>query len=230
MGKQETVSEQYLKQVISAFKNAADPEAASAMEKYMRNKFKFYGITSPTRKELSKSFFSKSTLPPFEEIPAIVKHLWNLPQRELHYFAMELMAKYKKQFEPDTIELIEFMTLNNSWWDTVDYIAAHLAGAYFQKFPDKTNSITGKWNHSDNFWLQRMSLLFQLKYKDKTNTELLSKYIRHLAREKEFFIRKAIGWMLREYSKTNPKFVKKFIDENELSALSKKEGLKRIRQ
>jgi 3-methyladenine DNA glycosylase AlkD len=97
---------------------------------------------------------------------------------------------------------------------------------YFQKFPESKESITSAWNNSDNIWLNRSSLLFQLKYKTGTDTDLLGRYIKNLSSSKEFFIRKAIGWVLREYSKTNAAWVRDFIRDNKLAALSIKEGSK----
>ena len=155
-----------------------------------------------------------------------MKEAWQLPEREWQYFALELLAHYKKQWRISTVKIIEYCIIHKSWWDTVDGIADVWAGEYFKLFPQQITSITGKWNQSENMWLQRCSLLFQKKYKGKTDTKLFSKYIKHLSSSKEFFIRKAIGWALREYAKTNPSWVKNFVESNELSPLSKREALK----
>jgi 3-methyladenine DNA glycosylase AlkD len=139
---------------------------------------------------------------------------------------MDLLDKYKKQLEVDDIVWIEKLIVTKSWWDTVDILATHLAGEYFKKHKNKIDLITNQWNNSDNIWLQRSSLLFQLKYKQNTNVFLLENYILNLKESKEFFIRKSIGWILREYSKTNPAWVIQFLQKNELSNLSVREASK----
>jgi 3-methyladenine DNA glycosylase AlkD len=136
------------------------------------------------------------------------------------------LDKYKKQLEVDDIVWIEKLIVTKSWWDTVDILATHLAGEYFKKHKNKIDLITNQWNNSDNIWLQRSSLLFQLKYKQNTNVFLLENYILNLKESNEFFIRKSIGWILREYSKTNPAWVIQFLQKNELSNLSVREASK----
>jgi 3-methyladenine DNA glycosylase AlkD len=153
-----------------------------------------------------------------------------MPERDFQYFAVELLMKCKKQWNKNDIRLFEKLIINKSWWDTVDFIANQVTGPWFKLYPDQIVPVTGKWNKSKNIWLQRMSLLFQLKYKKETDTELMFEYICHLSGSEEFFVQKAIGWVLREYSKTNPGIVKKFISENDLKPLSKREGLKIIGQ
>ena len=103
-----------------------------------------------------------------------------------------------------------------------------MIGKFFIKYPDFIADYTFKWNQSNNKWLQRMSILFQLMYRDKTNTTLLTEYIEHCALEEDFFIRKAIGWALREYGKCYPNEVKSFVNQTTLKPLSKKEALKNI--
>jgi len=127
-----------------------------------------------------------------------------------------------------SIKLIEHCIVHKSWWDTVDGIASDWLGTYFKQFNEQIILITSSWNKNSNIWLQRSSILFQKSYKKTTDTALLSSHILHLKDSKEFFIRKAIGWALREYSKTNPEWVIQFVTKNKLSPLSEKEALKRI--
>jgi len=199
-----------------------------AMKAYMRNQFEFYGIQSTPRRELCAAYLKSTTLPKGVELSKVVKELWLLPQRELQYFAIELLIKCKAHWSEKHILLFEYLIVHKSWWDTVDYLSTWVVGPWLQLYPAQIPSITKKWNQSENIWLQRMSLLFQLKYKANTNTELMSQCIIHLSASKEFFVQKAIGWLLREYSKTNPTWVKKFLKENELMPLSKREALKII--
>ncbi len=216
----------YLLALEKTFQQHANKTKAAGAKAYLLNQFEFYGIAMTERRKICKDFIKANPLSSITEVEKIVKQTWQLPEREWQYLALELLAHYKKQWKISTIKIIEYCITHKSWWDTVDSIADAWAGEYFKLFPEQMISITGNWNQSENMWLQRCSLLFQKKYKDKTDTKLFSKYIKHLASSKEFFIRKAIGWSLREYAKTNPSWVKKFVESNELSPLSKREALK----
>ena len=211
------------------FKKHANKIKAESAKAYLLNQFEFYGIVMAERRKLCKDFIQANPLSSINETEKIVKEAWQLPQREWQYFAIELASYNKKQWKISTIKLIEYCITHTSWWDTVDAIADGWAGEYFQLFPEQISIVTGKWNQSDNMWLQRTSLLFQKKYKQQTDTKLLAKYIQHLSSSNEFFIRKAIGWMLREYGKTNPEWVKQFVEKNQISPLSKKEALKYLK-
>jgi 3-methyladenine DNA glycosylase AlkD len=213
-------------EIINTFKNKANAEKALGMEKYMKNLFPFLGISSPERKLICKELLAKKNLPEKPEAINFSKILWNKKEREFQYVAIDLLDKYKKQLEVDDIVWIEKLIVTKSWWDTVDFLAIHLAGEYFKKHKNKIDLITNQWNNSDNIWLQRSSLLFQLKYKQNTNVFLLENYILNLKESNEFFIRKSIGWILREYSKTNPAWVIQFLQKNELSNLSVREASK----
>src|SRR5690554_7138620 len=158
----------------------------------------------------------------------IVLKLWDAPQRELHYFAQELFFKYKQQFEVSDISVIECLIGHNAWWDTVDFIATKPLAFYFKKFPDQREKIVQKWLSTGDIWFQRSALLFQLKYKTETDLELMSSTILTLKDSKEFFIKKAIGWILREYSRTDAQWVLNFVNQNELQALSKREAIRLI--
>ena len=120
------------------------------------------------------------------------------------------------------------MIINKPWWDTIDFLAPKILGEYFKLFPEEIDKNIQKWISSNNIWLQRSSILFQLKYKETLNTQLLTKIILPLSNTKEFFINKSIGWILREYSKTNKDWVLDFIEKHKLSNLSIREALKHI--
>ncbi|MFT4152416.1 DNA alkylation repair protein [Parafilimonas sp.] len=217
----------YLLPLQKLFQQHADAVKAAGAKKYMLNRFVFYGIVMAVCRKLSKDFIKSNSLTSVAEVEKIAKQAWQLPEREWQYFAIELLSHYKNQWTISTIKTIEYCIVHKSWWDTVDAIADACAGEYFKLFPQQVNAVTGAWNASENMWLQRSSLLFQKKYKAKTDTRLLAAYIQHLSSSKEFFIRKAIGWILREYAKTNADWVKHFVETNQhLSALSRREALK----
>lgn len=210
------------------FYQHADFDIAKGQQAYMKDNFVFIGMKTETRRLVQKSFLVKRFLPGKTEAIQIVELLWQKPERDFQLFGQELFFKYLKQLEKSDIETIEFMIAHKSWWDTVDFIAVKLAGAYFKKFPDQRNTIIKNWLNSDHIWLKRSALLFQLKYKSEMDREFLTMVIRQCLGSKEFFINKAIGWILREYSRTNPEWVLVFVDENsnELSNLSQKEALR----
>lgn len=218
----------YAHQLSLYFKDHANKSLAPAMEKYMKNKFQFLGIKSPERKLLLKDFIAGNGFPTDETLDTIVRNLWQQPARELHYVGMQLAARKQFLIDKDRIILIEWMLTHASWWDTVDYIASSVVGVWFKFHPEEIEPITTKWMSSGNFWLQRTCLLFQLKYREATDLNLLYGFIEQLAPEKEFFLRKAIGWALRELSKTNTEAVKLFVDSHDLSQLSRREALKII--
>lgn len=209
-------------------KNSND-KVALEQKAYLRNQFEFYGLTTDKRREIQKPFLIKQHLPEKKNLHKIVKQLWNKPQREYQYFSQELAFKYIKQVEKGDIKLYEYMVINKSWWDTVDFIASKLMGEYFKKYPDQIERYVHKWLASTNIWLQRSALLFQLKYKNNVNAALLASIIHSLLDSNEFFINKAIGWVLREYSRTNPTWVIKFVNNTKLRPLSKKEALRLLK-
>jgi 3-methyladenine DNA glycosylase AlkD len=217
---------EYLTDLVNAFERNANPANAVQMKKYMKDLFDFYGISSPKRKELFKTHWNDHGYKLKDETNKVIKWCWQAPQREYQYFGMELLNKNVLRANIDDIHLYEHIILHKSWWDTVDFIAAKLVGAFFNRHPEQVESYTTKWIQSGNIWLQRTCLLFQLKYKSKTNTQLLETLIPQLSGSKEFFIRKAIGWALREYSKTDSKFVVQFTKRHHLSGLSEREALK----
>lgn len=218
----------FMNTLISEFEKEANPSIAVKQKAYMRNQFDFLGLTAPMRKQIQKPFMLVNYLPKKNKLEAIIKNCWSRPEREYHHFAQEFALKYKSQFTKDDIELFEFMVTHNSWWDTVDFIAANLLGEYFKKYPETRKKYVEKWIASEHMWLQRCALLFQLKYKSEVDTELLSYAIRSLLGSKEFFINKAIGWALRQYSRVNPSWVIDFANSNTLANLSRKEALRLI--
>jgi len=224
----------YVEGLVRLLKKHSNEANARDMEKYMRNRFSFFGIPSEPRRTLLREYMKMEGLPMVEKLDEIITQFWDQPYREIHYCSVELLVKILTKYtsKPDlklpavfkNTDLFEYMILHNSWWDTVDAIAVQLVGLWFRLFPEKIIPVTGKWIRSDNMWLQRTAILFQLKYKRETNTSLLFSYIKKQSLSKEFFIQKAIGWALREYSKTDPGKVKEFVEHTNLQPLSIREA------
>lgn len=216
----------YISSLSSVFEKHQNPKDAVPMKKYMKNLFEYWGIKTQQRREISKPFIKKDSLPMYKDLEKIVKELYRKPQREFQYFAVELTGIYENDFEPGILPLLEFMITNKSWWDTVDGIAINLVGSLFEMYSKLIKPTTEQWIRSGNMWLQRSAILFQLKYKKETETKLLFDYILQLKDSKEFFIRKTIGWALREYSKTDAAAVIKFVNSAGITGLSRREALK----
>ncbi|MEQ8471007.1 MAG: DNA alkylation repair protein [Marinoscillum sp.] len=217
---------EYLDQLEDALRTRANDTIAMQQSAYMRHQFAFFGIKSPVRKELSKPFLSRHQLPDKSGLDHLVRELWVKEEREFQMFGLDLVANYQKQFVQEDIQMLEFMILNKSWWDSVDLAATHFISSYLKMFPELKEQKVNEWLESGNIWLQRTALIFQLKWKDQLNTNLLAHCIHQLNGSSEFFINKAIGWILREYSRTNPQWVQEFVEENPLNTLSKREALR----
>ncbi len=219
----------YTLSLQTLFEKNADPAKAVPMKKYMRDQYEYLGIKSPQVTGLLRGHIKEYGLPPLDKVDTILRELWSLPQREFQYAAMNLMERFEKKVDEDFITTIEYLIITKSWWDTVDLLAGHAVGSQFKRFPKGKEKYLKKWRKSDNFWLRRTTLLFQLGYKKETDFDLLCELVKENLGSDEFFINKAIGWALRQYAHINPAPVKKFVKATkELSPLSRREALKNI--
>ncbi|RFU66824.1 DNA alkylation repair protein [Bacillus sp. V59.32b] len=215
-----------INRLINKFESHRNKEQAKPMQKYMKDLFPFLGIKTPQRKELMKEFYQESRILKEDFQPEFVTELWKQDEREYQYAAMDYVEKSLKKLQKNDLLLVKDLITEKSWWDTVDMLAQKPVGKIAADHPEVIHEEIEDWSISDNLWLRRTSILFQLKYKEKTNEELLYTYILRNNESKEFFIQKAIGWTLREYSKTNPESVRRFIAANQLANLSVREGSK----
>jgi 3-methyladenine DNA glycosylase AlkD len=223
--------DEYIATLEVEFKSNANPEIAKNQQAYMKDNFVFIGMKTDTRREVQKPFLVKSYLPTKMDAIEIVKQLWQKPERDFQLFGQELLFKYVKKLEKTDIEVIAYIIANKSWWDTVDFIAVKLAGAYFKMYPTEREKVINSWLNSGNMWLKRSAILFQLKYKTEVDKEFLAYILKENFGSKEFFINKAIGWVLREYTRTNPEWVIDFVERHfdELSNLSRREALRLLK-
>ncbi len=219
----------FISELEASFQKKSNSENAIPMEKYMKNHFVFFGIKTEERRTIFKEIFTIYK----EEIEQNPRNIiWSLfakNQREFHYCAIEILIKMlKNKYMKEDIQLVEKLLVTNSWWDSVDTISKYILGQYLLEFPNETFTVIERFSNSENMWLNRSAILFQLGYKQKTNSDVLfSECIKH-AQSNEFFIQKAIGWALREYGKTNPEVVKVFVSQSKLKPLSRKEALKNL--
>ena len=215
-----------LRESLKAFCNE---EKRPWMEKYMKFKFPFIGVTSPDRSLVLKEFWPILKPKTNHELKEWVQFLWQLEEREYQYVAMELYFRNKKLWTSLDHEFIAFMVSTKSWWDTVDYIAANIAGEFFKLFPETFEKVMVKWIGSNDMWVNRTAIICQLKYRQKTNLEWLEKAILPHTGSKEFFHQKAIGWALRQYAKTDAQWVIDFVERVTLKPLSVREALKHLK-
>ncbi|EGJ38672.1 DNA alkylation repair enzyme [Streptococcus sanguinis SK49] len=213
-----------VEELVKELKAVANPDDAVAMKAYMKNKFEFLGVKIPARRKLAKTFFKQGT--DFVIDWNFINEAWNNPYRELQYTALDYLEIRKKLLTPSDLPRLKKLAQTKSWWDTIDFLD-RLVGSIIARFPE-TKEIIVAWSCDEDIWLRRMAIDHQLLRKEKTDTELLEKILVNNLGRTEFFINKAIGWALRDYSKTNPDWVRAFIErhQTEMAALSIREGSK----
>jgi len=219
----------YVASLKALFEQNADAVQAVPMKKYMRDQFEYLGMKSPRLSALMKEFISQNGLPALADLDTVLRELWALPQREFQYVATGLLGRLEKELPAKFIKTIEYLLVTKSWWDTVDSISGGTLGVHFRRFPEVREKYLARWRLSSNFWLRRATILFQLNYKKETDFDLLCEIIRENLGSKEFFINKAIGWALRQYARTDPKAVRKFVNATPLHPLSRREAMKHLK-
>jgi len=217
----------YLVKLAKAYKENAIQSDAPAMEEYMKNHFKFYGLKSPLRNEITKKHIAIYGKVSYKDMPLIITDAFAQPYRELHYFAMTLLDLHHKNLQEQDIELVKWMIETNSWWDTIDYIATRGAGALVKKYPT-LKFLMDRWSTDDNFWIRRIAILHQMKFKQQTDFNRLITYCMANANNKEFFIQKAMGWALREYAYIDGEAVLAFLEKNKMPNLTIREAKKHL--
>jgi len=213
-----------VEELLENLKIVANPDDAVAMKTYMKNKFEFLGVKTPARRKLAKAFFKQQTDSVIDW--NFINEAWNNPYRELQYTALDYLETRKKLLIPSDLPRLKKLAQTKSWWDTIDFLD-RLVGLIIARFPE-TKEIILAWSCDEDIWLRRLAIDHQLLRKEETDTELLEKILVNNLGQTEFFINKAIGWALRDYSKTNPEWVRYFIEwhQAEMAALSIREGSK----
>jgi len=213
--------------LTTAFAAQADLERAAQQKAYMRGQFEFYGLGSKTRRNIQKPFVKEALALPDAAFKIWCRAGWKDPHRECQLTVVDALTKRARKMDKSYFDLIEKLIITKSWWDTVDFLSGTILGVLFKKFPEEITPRTDCLIHSDNMWENRSAILFQLKYKSEMDTKLLEHFIAIKKHDKEFFIQKAIGWMLRTLSKIDPVAVKDILAcHPELSGLAKREASK----
>ena len=206
----------------------ADPTKAGPMQAYMKDHGTFLGVASPDRRGAQRRAWMGISKPNEAGLASAVRQLWALDEREFQYAAIDLIAKFQKVCSAEFVSNVSYeLITTKSWWDTVDGLQ-HAVEPFVVRFPELV-ALMREWIENDNIWVARSAILHQLHQKTNTNPDLLFEFCAARATDQEFFIAKAIGWALRQYSYVDEHAVRSFIEATpQLRPLSKREGLKAI--
>ena len=204
-----------------------DEARAPQMSAYMRNQFPFLGISTGPRKAAYKKFLATAKKDKNVDFD-FVDLCFERDEREFQYAGIDYLLAIQNLLSPEDLPKLKQYIQTKSWWDTVDGLDG-VVGSIVQRYPE-CKPILLEWSVEDNIWLRRVAIDHQLGFKEKTDTSLLAEIIKNNLNQKEFFINKAIGWSLRDFSKTNPDWVRAFLSAHEdgLSNLSIREGSKYV--
>lgn len=213
----------------TAYERARDPQRAAPMSAYMRDQFPFLGIPSPAQKAIYREVVAGLPRPEQSDLAAVALACWQRPEREYQYFACAWLRRHARVCDDGFLATARQLIVTKSWWDTVDTLAAHLVGPLVAHYPHLAG-VLDQWLTDDNIWLVRAAILHQLTFKEDTDEARLFRYCATQAGHTDFFVRKAIGWALREYARTDPAAVRAFVaaHHSRLAGLSVREALKNV--
>ena len=216
-----------LMRLISDLEENRNELLAESMSKYMQDKFRFLGVRGSTRTEIYKKYF-----PDARKTKTIdwdfVENCWNKEEREFQYVVVYYLKAMQKFLKREDISRLKYLIVTKSWWDTVDLLAK-VVGSLVIRI-EGYDQIMLEWSKDSNIWLRRVAILYQLSLKDKVDEIILDNILVNNLGDNEFFINKAVGWALRDYSKFNPEWVREFIKKNKdnMANLSIREASKYI--
>jgi 3-methyladenine DNA glycosylase AlkD len=214
--------------------DAADPVKAGPMQAYMKSELPFRGVPAPEQRRVFRAAFAAAPLASFDEWRDAVRELWHDAEfREERYAAIALTEARTYQAWAESLgalPLYEELIVDGAWWDLVDPLATHRIGALLRAYPQQMRGVLIRWSRGDDPWLRRAAILAQIGFRDATDRELLYAVIEPSLGERDFFLRKAIGWALRQYARVEPDEVRSYVRKHEkaLSPLSMREALRRI--
>ncbi|GAA0406919.1 DNA alkylation repair protein [Microbispora corallina] len=220
-----------VKEVRLALTEAADPSKAAGMRAYMKSEMPFLGVPAVPRRAALRRVFAEHRLDSAPEWRRAVLAIWREAEyREERYAAIELTAHrfYRPWQTLYTVPMYEEMVVTGAWWDLVDEIAVHRVGTLLRLFPESMRPLMLEWARDGDLWKRRTAILCQNSFKERTDVGLLYACIEPSLSDTDFFARKAIGWALREYAKTNPGEVVRYVDHKRITGLSRREALKNV--
>ena len=213
--------------LITDFEENRNELLAESMSKYMQDKFRFLGIRGATRTEIYKKYFPDARKTKIIDWD-FVESCWNKEEREFQYVVVYYLKAMQKFLKREDISRLKYLIVTKSWWDTIDLLAK-VVGSLIIRI-EGYDQIMLEWSKDSNIWLRRVAILYQLSLKDKVDKQVLDKILVNNLGDSEFFINKAVGWALRDYSKYNPEWVREFIKKNKenMANLSIREASKYI--
>lgn len=219
--------QELVNQIEELFIRHANADKAQQMEAYMKHHFSFFGVMRNDRKEILNQLKPQLKTFTIQQKTNLAVALWQHSNREMQHLAMDILLPASKKVTLELYPQVEQLITQKQWWDTIDLLSSHLIGALYINYPEFMLPKLEEMNASSNFWLNRITIIFQLKYKQQFIPSLFEQFAGNHLHQKEFFIQKAIGWMLREQSKINPSYVQSYLEQHpQLSNLSKREASK----
>jgi 3-methyladenine DNA glycosylase AlkD len=215
--------------VSDALAELADTDRGAEMSRYMRGRFPFLGVGARERRRATSEVLRAARRATAAQLLDFADRCWQTPERELQYVATDVLREGRAALAPTDLAALRRLITTKSWWDTVDVLAPWPVGSLVERHAELTAAMDD-WIDSDDIWLVRTALLHQLRYGERTDAERLFRYCRRRADSQEFFVRKAVGWALRQYARTDPEAVRAFVTANEqqLSTLSRREALRHL--
>ena len=215
--------------LTEALEVAGDADRAVDMRRYMRDQFACFGVPTPQRRSIATQVLAPLGPPSGRDLEALGPLAWAVDQRELQYIAVDVLARHVKLARPELLAVAAGLVVTKSWWDTVDALASKVIGPLVRQFPPLVETLD-QWIVGDELWLARTAILHQLSYKGDTDVDRLFRYSLTWASCPDFFARKAIGWALRQYARTDPDAVRAFVAERRdvLSPLTVREASKHL--
>ena len=215
--------------IVEVFSAHRDPARAEGMSAYMKHRFPFLGISSPERRRLVKIALAGLSRPTEDDLLEFAQGCWERPEREYQYAAIDQLRKAAKRLSEEFLNELPWMIVTKPWWDSCDPLSGTVVGGIVKRFP-RSAWMMDEWISDEDLWLRRAALLHQLKWKEDCDQDRLFRFCRLTMEEKDFFIRKAIGWALRQHARVAPREVSRFLTENRerLSGLSFREAAKRL--
>jgi 3-methyladenine DNA glycosylase AlkD len=216
--------------VIGALTEVANPVKASGMQAYMKTDMPFYGVQKEGRTVILRQLVRDFQPADRSEYEDLVLGIWDLPHREEKYLALAFARHFKTYIVVASLPLYRRLITEGAWWDFVDEIATRLIRQLVVEMPAETWPVVEGWIDDEDMWLRRTAIVCQIGARERTDVDRLFRFCAQRAYERQFFIRKAIGWALREYAKTDPEAVAQFVTEHrdQLSGLSFREASKHI--
>ena len=223
--------QQFVLAVQRAFKPLADPSRAAQMKAYLLDQFEFLGLQAPVRRQAVKDI-GKVQCQSAHDVFAVAELLWQKPEREYRYTAIDVLRKHSSMLGVSDLPALQALLLRDPWWETVDGLSAVIADIMHAAVLQNPKAAVAMdvWLKHTSHWVRRSAMLHQLGWRLDTDTTRLFGYAQQLADDKEFFIRKAIGWALRDYARWNPQAVTEFLVTHRarLSALTVREAAKHL--